>query len=128
MPTRLAREATLVLIVALVYLAPWIAGWRAMSFASIPPRLTPDLYLHLVLSDLPHAGQGAVLNPWYRVPVAESDVAYLRFGQSLRAFHLVDSALGGHLTLAVLVWTLLWTVLISLAGRRLVSMLFDQPT
>ena len=124
--THLAREAALVVLVVLVYLAPLVAGWRATRFSPIPPRLTPDLYLHLVLSDLPRAGPGAVLNPWYQIPVVESELVYRRFGSSLRAFHLLSSALGGRLALAVLAWTLLWTVLICLAGRWLCSLLFDR--
>ena len=124
---RLAREVALIMVVTLVYGAPVLAGWRAMGFGPIPSQLTPDLYLHLVMSDIPRPESGVVLNPWYHVPAPESELIYLRFGGALQAFHLLSTALGGRLAAAVLVWTLLWTLLICLAARWLVSLLLEEP-
>lgn len=123
----MALEVALVAIIVVVYATPFLAGWRAMNFAPIPPRLAPDIYLHLVLGDLPRVERGVVLNPWYQIPVAEAELVYLRFGGALRVFHLLRSVLATGLASTVLVWTVLWTVLISLAARWVVSLLLEKP-
>jgi hypothetical protein len=110
-----------VLAVVAIYAATIIASWQAMHFGPLPPRLASDLYQHLVLSNLPVADQGTVINPWYHIRVPEAEVAYLRFGLALRAFRIVARALLGQVALALLLWNVAWTLLIAASATFLVS-------
>jgi hypothetical protein len=108
-----AAIAVTVVVVAL-YMAPYLAMWRAMRYSAVPPMLAPDLYLYLTLSQMPVL-DGQMTNPWYGIQVSAREMPYYTFGRALWLFGRLD-AMVGAVPWSLLLWNAILTALICMTA------------
>jgi hypothetical protein len=107
---------TLGLIIVTIYAYPYLATWATVGLVNLPPWFSPDLYCHLNLSNLESVAQGTVINPWYGTQAATSDMIFSRFGLAFQVFDGVRHIVGGHWSLAILLWNMTWVALMYVAA------------
>jgi len=101
-----------VLIVIAVYLYPTIRARMQLGPMTLPPMFAPDLSMYLNLSQMPAAGDGQVLNPYYRIPVPANGSGYLKFRIAPRLFGAFDHGIHCQLWVSLLIWNILWWTLL----------------
>lgn len=101
-----------VLVVIAFYVYPTFRVRVQLGPMPLPPVFAPDLSMYLNLSDMPAAGEGQILNPYYRIPVPANGAGYLKFRVAWRLFGAFDRVLHDHVGLALLVWNVFWWALL----------------
>ncbi|HLZ40795.1 MAG TPA: hypothetical protein VKQ11_07530 [Candidatus Sulfotelmatobacter sp.] len=105
-----------VLVVISFYLYPTLRTRVELGPMPLAPVFAPDLSMYLNLSEMPAAGEGRILNPYYRIPVPANGSGYLKFRVAPRLFGAFNHSLHDHLWFALLVWNLLcWALLCGMA-------------
>lgn len=109
---KLVLPATVV-VVALLYAAPYVVTAARGESSKIPPLFGPDLYFYLNISRLHASTADSLVNPWYGVEVPLSALAYWKFRSGFIAFNIVRNLLGGNWPLTLVLWSAGWAVLIA---------------
>src|SRR5579859_5994067 len=89
-----------VLVVISFYLYPTLRTRVELGPMPLAPVFAPDLSMYLNLSEMPAAGEGRILNPYYRIPVPANGSGYLKFrvapgysGPSTTVFTIISGSL-----------------------------------
>lgn len=114
---RRALDALVVVLIIALYIAPQVASTMEMRPSTLPPQLTPDLYLHLNFAVMDRHG-ASLANPWYHTPVAATSLPYVAFARILGLFGWFARMIG-NLPMAVLLWNGMLTLALCLVARSL---------
>lgn len=102
-------------MILIIYSYPAVRTAVTTESMRLPAVSAPDLGLYLSLSRLHRNTDGAILNPYYHIPVPYP-VSYLKFRLAPSLFGLLDSLFGGKIWLALFTWNLLWWSLLCLSA------------
>jgi hypothetical protein len=102
---RRAAYVTAVAIILAIYSYPALRTALTTKSLRLPAVSAPDLGLYLSLSKLEESRDGALLNPYYHIPVPYS-VSYLKFRLGPALFGLLNDLFAGRIWLTLFVWNL----------------------
>jgi hypothetical protein len=91
-----------------VYSYPALETWAKTGSTVSPPLLAADTGFYLFISKVATLSPGTILNPYYGIEVPPNVTPHLKFRLAFLLFGYVDTLLGGHLWLALLVWNFFW--------------------
>ena len=108
---RLIRHPVIIALIFFtlgVYSYPIVETWAKSGSSESPSIFGSDVGLYLFISKVATFSSGPILNPYYGIEVPPNATPHLRFRLAFLLFGYLDTLLGGHLWLAVLVWSLFW--------------------
>jgi hypothetical protein len=123
---RRAAFLTVVAVILCIYSYPALRTAFTTRSLRLPAVSAPDLGLYLSISKLEKSGDGAILNPYYRIPVPYS-ASYLKFRWGPTCFGLLNNSFGGRIWLTLFVWNLLWWFLLCMASIWLLDRFLPLP-
>jgi len=126
---RLDRRTAYCFIIAVIlgiYSYPALRTAISAKSLRLPAVSAPDLGLYLSLSKVEKNRNGAILNPFYRIPVPYP-VGYLKFRSGPALFGLFNELFAGRLWFSLFAWNLLWWFFLCLAAIWLFERWLPRP-
>ncbi len=116
-----SRESTAVTmfvlaIILCIYCYPALRTTLTTRFTTLPPICAPDLGLDLNVSAIKPAGNGLVLDPYYRTVIPAHGTGYLEFRFATKLFGWFTTVLRGRMWLALFLWNLGWWALLCISA------------